>query len=134
MSGGMKSVEAMTRDELEGEVVWLREEMGLTVSDGRLARVMVLGVTRTESVLLLRLYGAKGAPVRDGVLEERLAAFTGRDAEASSARVGPVLIQRIRKRLGAGVIMNTRGVGFALSEAGLALIAAALGDDSGAAA
>lgn len=124
----MKAVTAMTRDELEDEVVWLREELGQTISDDRLARVMGLGVTAGEATLVLRLYAAKGKPVRLMVLEERLASATGRDISQSSRPVVPVLAHRVRKALGRDVISNFWSVGFALSDRGIAMVAAVLGD------
>lgn len=121
----MKAVEDMSREELEEEVAYLRGELGLQKAAVRSAKLADHGLTGLESALLVALYGANGRPLSRLVCEERMQA--ARHGGGESLHVVNVYISKLRTKLGADVISNTREVGYALTDVGLAKVANMLG-------
>ena len=120
----MRQPSDMTRSELEDEVLYLREELGLTHKQ-RWRIVTKLGVSRFEASILSTLIAAKGRPIRGDFLEHTLP--TNRDREYDVIRV---YICRLRKRLGSFDTIETlderRGVRYRITAKGLAACEQAL--------
>lgn len=121
----MKAPEDMSREELEEEVAFLRDELGLSKQGARAAAlVTAFGVTAMEAQLIAVLFGAKGRPVSNLILEERLE--TARNKGGSRPGFIGVYVCRLRKYLGPLSITNVWGQGYAMSPEGLAKVSAAL--------
>jgi dihydroorotase-like cyclic amidohydrolase len=119
-----KRPEAMSRDELEEEVAWLRSNAAMALFDDRVAALMSdFGLTANEGRMALGLYLA-GRPV-----STRSAAAMTRPSDHHK-ETGPTLTKvyvcAVRRKLGAETIETMRGMGWRMTEAGRAMIAGSL--------
>lgn len=93
----------MTREALENEALYLREELGL-LRHQRQNVAVKLGVTPSQAAILSTLIAAKGKPVRDSFLEFNLPRFGERQYD-----VIRVYICVLRKRFGRDSIQTVKG-------------------------
>lgn len=125
MVSAMKSPAAMTRQELEDEVCYLRGELR-PADNGEQGRLMAaLKTTPAETRVLLALYAGKGRPVSNWRLTEASppARMT---ADRNDIAVLKIWISRIRRKLGADAVLTIRHLGYALTPSGVAQVEAAL--------
>lgn len=111
-------------EELEEEILQLKEELGLTREKSELARVYkALGLTLSETLLILCLYRSP-APVR----LQRLNLLSRKYEDHEDSNVVPVRISHIRKKLDFDVIETYKNFGYALSFEGRQRVKEALGE------
>lgn len=125
MVTAMKSPAAMTREELEDEVAYLRSELRPTLDHDRDRLMLALRTTTAETLILSALYASRGHPVSNWRLAD--AAPAGRmTADRNDMAAVKVWISRLRKKLGADAVLTIRGLGYALTPIGVAQVEAAL--------
>ena len=110
--------------DLEEEVAYLKGELGMTVDDLALIRLMSRGLTAQEARLLLALARVHPRPLSACYLREYLPASKGRkdDPDSPPNNYASVLVCNIRRKLGP-VVANVYGVGYRLTEHGLRALA-----------
>lgn len=112
--------------ELQNEIAYYKAELGLQVASAHLDRVRrALKVSPAETHILLALHAAKGRIVS---LPQLLATMPPRYGDGEDRNWDNVKthISRARKTLGPGVIKNVWGAGYRLTDAGLAIVDAAV--------
>lgn len=125
MVTAMKPPAAMTREELEDEVVYLRSELRPALDHDRDQLMMALRMTNAETLILSALYAGRGHPVSNWRLAD--AAPAGRmTADRNDIAAVKVWISRIRRKLGADAVLTIRNLGYALTTSGVAQVEAAL--------
>lgn len=124
----MKRPDAMTREELQDEVVYLRGELGLLRDDDQIANLrraypMHRGAARL--VMALRAAGQRGLTYQQ--LDEAIPQVHDSGGDRG-IKIISVWASYARKALGPGVIETIWGKGLRLSPNGIALVDAALGN------
>lgn len=118
----MKSPEAMSREELEGEVLYWRDEFGMIADEKALSRVQeAFDLAPTAARYLVVLRQANGRPLSRWWLDDEVPSKQGRDSNATS-----VYVCILRRALGYGAIETHWGRGYALTPEGIAKVDAAL--------
>lgn len=98
----------MSREELEDEVVYLREEMGMTANAVAVAQYQSLGLTRREARVFVSLQTAK-RPL-DAIDLECALDPLGDDRNLTD--LTKTYVSRIRKKLGPDTIKTHWGIGY----------------------
>lgn len=109
--------------QLEEEVAYLREELGLSQAATKITAFRgALGLTPYEARMTIALHAAYPRVMSKAALFD---AMEGSRSEVC-IKIVDVYICKLRQKLGAGSITTAWGVGYALSEAGDQHIALAL--------
>ena len=106
----------MSRVDLEEEVAWLREQLGIR-SDQRMRIVKRFKVSRCKAAVLSAMISANGAPVLASFLDEIIP--TDKERVSDCVRT---YICMLRRAIGWGAIESvrtTRGSAYALTPLGL---------------
>jgi|GEM_PF-5520889 len=116
-----RAVSTMTRAELEEEVVWLRDELGLTPDKAALAKIRAKRFSPMEAEVLYLLWKAGGAVRSSGQIEDAMRLHAKDNDTHTPASIA---IFKLRRKLGAEMIDNIRSEGFRLSRSGLEAVTA----------
>lgn len=120
----MKSPDAMTREELEEEVAYLRGELNEATTERTFAGLRrAFALAPTETRFLLALYEARGRTLSRWIFDEKVPPVTGQDRQSN---VVAVYIWRIRQTLGRDAIKSEWGRGYFLTPSGIADVEKAL--------
>lgn len=108
-------------EELQHELDMLRREVRGELDVASIGRFCAdFGLSGTQARLLAALYCANGRVMSRHALEEATSTKGGYESNTLS-----VMISKIRDRIGHGSIETINGLGYRLSEAGLALVSSA---------
>jgi DNA-binding response OmpR family regulator len=112
-------------EELQERVAWLESELGIRDDGEKVDRLRrAFRVRPAEIRLLLRLYRAGGHLVtHDQLLDAIPASDHARDRDSNIVRV---YVNRLRGGLGQDAILRCYGLGYQLTEVGLARVSAAM--------
>jgi DNA-binding response OmpR family regulator len=114
-------------DRLEEENVYLKSELGLQVEAGHLAEVMTaFKATHGEARMIMALYRARARAVSREQLFDVLPGHDHGVGQDSTFKVVDTLMVRVRRKLGDDAVTTLHGVGYRMSEAGSARVAAVL--------
>lgn len=121
----MKSPDAMTREELEDEVVYLRGELGLTTSASAIGAVKAAtGLSDGPARVLLALYRTKGRALAKHQILDTVPAQ--RTIDDRDPKLADVWICRIRQATCFEAVDTVWGQGYAISPTGRAIVEKAL--------
>lgn len=127
MKGGWSLTERpelMDREDLEEEVLYLREMVQTQLHDERLAMLMAdFDLSANEARLALLIYESGRA-----VSRERVLAVTRRLDRAleTSAKLPDVIVHKVRRKLGQDTLQTHIGLGWSLTAEGRRIVAVAL--------
>lgn len=111
---------------LQAELQDLRRQLCFEIDEDR-SRIIsrALRLSPQQGRLLAGLYASRGRALSRGQLCDLIPPLSG-PRERDSERIVPVLVARIRSRLGAGLVETFPGHGYALSPAGIAVVSQVL--------
>jgi DNA-binding response OmpR family regulator len=115
----LKSVERMSREDLEEELAWRRSEMSAANDDASLAAVMTwFDIPRTSAQILMCLAEGNGQIVSRQSIRNRL--YGDRVDGGPVTKIIDVYISKLKPKLPPGSIKLAWGIGYRLTETGLA--------------